>query len=159
MDVPWLRIRNGTAFFPADPESVRLLERPHPFKLPQRNSPMSSTSKLVSIHPYFRPHPGNLDAFKALAHRFVEQTSSEPGAVYYEFTINGGDVFCREAYVNGEAALAHLDNVAALLAEALTLAELVRLEFHGPASELDKLRGPLSALNAHWFVWECGINR
>lgn len=120
---------------------------------------MSSTSKLVSIHPYFRPHAGNLDAFKVLAHRFVERTSSEPGAVYYEFTVHGGDVFCREAYLNGEAVLAHLDNVSALLAEALTLAELVRLEFHGPASELDKLRGPLSDLNAQWFVWECGINR
>ncbi len=159
MYVLWMRSRNENDVFPSGPVSVRLLGNPHPVKLRQLHSRMSTTSKLVSIHPYFRPHPGNLDAFKVVAHRFVERTSSEPGAVYYEFTINGGDVFCREAYVNGEAALAHLDNVAALLAEALTLAELVRLEFHGPASELDKLRGPLSALNAQWFVWECGINR
>ncbi len=120
---------------------------------------MSTVAPLVTIHPYFRPHPGKLDAFKDLTRRFVERTSSEPGAVFYEFTFNGGEAFCREGYVNGEAALAHLDNVSDLLAEGLTLAELVRLEFHGPAAELDKLRGPLSALKAEWFVWECGLNR
>ena len=45
-----------------------------------------------------------------------------------------------KAYVNAEALLAHLDNVSAMLAQALTMAELVRIEVHGPAAELDETK-------------------
>ncbi len=48
--------------------------------------------------------------------------------------------------------LAHLENVGALLSEAFKIADLTRLEVHGPASELDKLRGPLAHLKPAWFV-------
>jgi hypothetical protein len=49
---------------------------------------------------------------------------------------------------------AHLENVGALLAEALTIADLIGLEVNGPAAELDKLRGPLAHLKPEWFVLE-----
>jgi len=39
-----------------------------------------------------------------------------------------------------------------LLAEMLQLAALARLEIHGPAAELDKLREPLANLNPAWFI-------
>jgi len=74
----------------------------------------------VSIHPYFKIHPGKLDAVKALLTRFVEKTSSETTCIAYEFTINGDLVFCREAYTDAEGALAHLTNVGAELTEMLT---------------------------------------
>jgi hypothetical protein len=48
--------------------------------------------------------------------------------------------------------LAHLENVGALLAEALKIADLIRIEVHGPAAELEKLRQPLAHLNPQWFV-------
>jgi hypothetical protein len=32
------------------------------------------------------------------------------------------------------------------------MAELVRIEVHGPAAELDKLKVPLAELNPTWFV-------
>ena len=51
-----------------------------------------------------------------------------------------------------EAALAHLDNVGALLGEMLKLADLSRLEIHGPAEELEKLKSPLADLKPAWFV-------
>ncbi len=113
---------------------------------------MSRISQAVSIHPYFKIHPGQMEAAKALLPRFVEKTQSEPRALYYEFTVNGDEVFCREAYVGAEGAQAHLDNVGELLGEMMKIADLARLEIHGPAAELDKLRGPLAAFNAAWFV-------
>lgn len=113
----------------------------------------------VSIHPYFKVHAGQMEAAQALLGRFVEQTKSEPACLFYEFTVSGDVVFCREAYRDADGVLAHLGNVDAQLKEMLTLSDLQRLEFHGPAEELDKLRAPLAALNPAWFVWECGVPR
>jgi len=118
---------------------------------------MSLPANAVSIHPYFKPHPGKLDAFKALLPAFVEKTRSEAGCLFYDFTINGDVIFCREAYTGAEAALAHLDNVGAILAEALKISDVLRLEFHGPAAELEKLKAPLGHLNPEWFAYECGV--
>jgi hypothetical protein len=39
----------------------------------------------------------------------------------------------------------------------LKIADIVRLELHGPAEELDKLRGPLGHLAVEWFVIETGV--
>lgn len=111
----------------------------------------------VSIHPYFKVHPGKLDAAKALLPAFVEKTKSEPARLYYEFTISGDVVFCREAYTDAAGALAHLDNVGSLLGEMLKLSDLIRLELHGPAAELEKLKEPLAALHPAWFAFECGV--
>jgi len=111
----------------------------------------------VSIHPYFKVHPGKLDAARALLPQFVEKTSSEPARLYYEFTINDDVVFCREAYLDAAGTLAHLDNVGTLLGEMLKLSDLIRLEIHGPAAELEKLKAPLAALNPAWFSFECGV--
>ena len=113
----------------------------------------------VSIHPYFKVHAGKMDAVKALLHEFVARTATEEKALYYEFTINGDLVFCREAYVGAEGALAHLANVGAQLDKMLTLSEVTRLEIHGPAAELEKLKGPLGKINPTWFTYECGVKR
>ncbi len=115
---------------------------------------MNPLSNFVSLHPYFKVHPGKLDAFKAAFPAFVEKTRSEEKNLFYGFTINGDEVFCREGYTDAEGVLAHLDNVGALLAEALKIADLIRVELHGPADEIDKLRKPLAHLNPSWFVSE-----
>lgn len=117
---------------------------------------MTNTS-IVSIHPYFKVQEGKLEEFKSLLPEFVARTSTEEGCLYYHFTINDDLVFCREAYVDGDAALAHLDNVGQLLEQALGISELQRLELHGGEAELTKLRGPLSALNPQWFVYQAGV--
>lgn len=112
---------------------------------------MSTLSKFVSLHPYFKAHQGKLEAFKAGFPAFVEKTKTEQKNLFYEFSVNGDEIFCREGYADAEGLLAHLDNVGALLAEALKLGELIRLEVHGPAAELEKLKGPLAHLNPAWF--------
>ena len=117
---------------------------------------MNPLSNFVSVHPYFKVHPGKLAAFKAALPAFVEKTASEEKNLFYEFTSNGDEVFCREGYTDAGGVLAHLDNVGAMLAEAFKIADLIRVELHGPAQELDKLRGPLAHLNVAWFVSDVG---
>jgi hypothetical protein len=111
----------------------------------------------VSIHPYFKVHPGKLDAARALLPRFIETTKTEPKCLYYEFTLNGDVVFCREGYIGAEGALAHLANVGGILGEMLQISDLVRLEIHGPAEELEKLKEPLAAHKPDWFVYQSGL--
>ena len=113
---------------------------------------MSALSNFVSLHPYFKVHPGKLEAVKAALPRFAEKTATEAKNLFYEFSVNGDEIFCREGYADAEGLLAHLDNVGALLAEALTMADLTRVEVHGPAAELEKLKGPLAHLNPVWFA-------
>lgn len=121
---------------------------------------MPNTDTCCSLAPYFEVEEGKLDEFKSLGGKFVERTRSEPGCVNYAFSFSGQAAHCRECYDSAAAMLAHLDNVGALLQEALKIARITRLEVHGPAAELDKLRGPLAALNPQWFTLaEGGIRR
>jgi quinol monooxygenase YgiN len=89
-------------------------------------------SDFVSLHPYFKAHPGKVGAIKAAFPRFVEKTATEKENLFYCFTVNGDEIFCREAYESAEGLLAHLENVSAPLAEMLKVADLVRVEVHGP---------------------------
>jgi len=125
---------------------------PHPAYLQRMTSRTT-----VSIHPYFKPHDGKLAEFIAGMPAFVERTRGEESVLFYDFTVCGDTVFCREAYVGAEGALRHLDNVGDLLGEALRIAELVRLEIHGAADELDKMREVLKDLPVQWFVLETGL--
>lgn len=113
---------------------------------------MNPLSNFVSLHPYFKAHPGKLEAIKASFPAFIEKTAGEEKNLFYGFTINGDEIFCREGYADAEGLLAHLDHVGAMLAEALKMADLTRVEVHGPAGELEKLRKPLAHLNPVWFV-------
>ncbi len=118
-----------------------------------------NTDTACSIHPYFQVAPGKLEAFKALSQRFVERTRSEPGCLNYGFSFDGELAHCREAYQSAQALLAHLANVDDLIGEALKIAKLARVEVHGPADEVEKLRQPLADLNPQFFTLECGIRR
>ena len=113
---------------------------------------MDMPSNLVTLHPYFKAHSGQLDAFKAALPAFRKKTASEEKCLFYDFTVNGDEIFCREGYAGAEALLAHLDNVGPELEAAFKIADLTRLEVHGPAEELEKLRGPLAQLKPAWFV-------
>ena len=120
---------------------------------------MNAIEGSVSLNPYFQVHAGKLDAAKILLREFVAKTTTEAEVLYYEFTINGDEVYCREAYTGADGVLAHLTNVGVELDKMLALATLARLEVHGPAEELKKLKGPLGQLNPRWFVYECGVKR
>lgn len=117
---------------------------------------MKRLERSVSLHPYFKVQPGRMEAAQALLREFIRRTESEPEMLYYEFTLNGDVVFCREAYTGADAVLAHLKNVGEVLDQMLAISTLVRLEIHGPAEELDQLRGPLGQLKVDWFAFQAG---
>jgi len=118
---------------------------------------MSKLSNAVSLHPYFEIHEGNLEQFIALMPEFLKKTSNEDGCIYYDFFRNGQTAYCREAYQGAEGLLAHLENVGDLVAQFLELSDLKRIEVHGPAEEIEKLREPMAALNPEFFIRETGL--
>jgi hypothetical protein len=120
---------------------------------------MPTPANFVSLHPYFKVHAGKMDAVRALLPAFVAKTQTEKNCLWYDFTLDGDTVHCREAYVGAGGVIEHLDNVGELLDEMLKNSDLVRLELHGPAAELDKLRPRCGPLNPAWFVLQCGIVR
>ncbi|HST29611.1 MAG TPA: hypothetical protein VLK27_02085 [Chthoniobacterales bacterium] len=97
-------------------------------------------SNFVSLHPYFKVHAGRLDTVKAMLPQFVAKTMPEKANLFYQFSMNGDVLFCREAYQDAEGLLAHVDNVGALLADLTKMADLTTIEVHGPAGELEKLK-------------------
>lgn len=109
--------------------------------------------------PYFEIPTRNMEQFKIFCQRFIEKTATEPKCLYYGFSFNGTKAHCREAYVDAEGVLAHLENVAELNLKALHLASIVRYEVHGPKAELDKLREPLAFLNPEFFIVEYSFSR
>ena len=120
---------------------------------------MATQDTTVTIVPYLKVRPGKMQEFKALCERFVEKTKTEAGCLYYGFSFNGDVAFCREGYKNADAALAHLENVGALLAEMPNLSDFVRIEIHGPEAEVAKLRGPLADFKPEYFILEYGFRR
>ncbi len=77
--------------------------------------------------------------------------------MFYGFSFCDNEAHCREGYVDAEGVLNHLENVDAPLQEALSIANIIRLEVHGPEAELAKLREPLSALNPKYYALEYGF--
>ena len=120
---------------------------------------MTSPDTCCTLVPYFKVHEGQMESFKQGCDAFVEKTRSEPGCLFYAFSFDGIEAHCREGYADADAVLAHLENVGALLAEALTKADITRLEVHGPASEVARLREPLAELNPQFFTVEMGFRR
>ncbi len=120
---------------------------------------MATEDRCVTLHPYFKVSEGNLGAFRDFCEQFVSMTSKEPKCLYYGFSFNGDEVYCREGYEGAEGLLAHIENVGALLGEALKIADLTRLEVHGIEEELAKLREPLAEFNPTYFSLEYGIRR
>jgi hypothetical protein len=120
---------------------------------------MFAPDTCCTLVPYFEIQEGQLDAFKALARKLVARTRTEPGCVHYAYSFNGNVAHCREGYVDAAALLAHRENVAELLGQAMKIAKIVRFEVHAPQAEIDKLRGPMASRNPQFFALEEGFRR
>jgi len=106
--------------------------------------------------PYFEVNPGKLEEFKALGPKFIALTRKEAGVLYYAFSFSGQAAHCREGYKDAAGLLAHLKNVDAVLKQALAISKITRLEVHGPAAELEKLKETLAGLNPTYVTREHG---
>jgi quinol monooxygenase YgiN len=120
---------------------------------------MTTLDTCCTLVPYFKIHDGQRRAFKNGCEAFVEKTRSEPNCLFYGFSFDGDEAHCREGYADAESLLFHLDNVGALLQEALKISDLTRLEVHAPESELALLRESLAGLNPQFFALEMGFRR
>jgi len=84
---------------------------------------------------------------------FQNLTKQEQKVKYYGFCLNGSKAICREGYDCAEGFLEHLQNVDIPLKAALEVADVTRVEVHGPASEVDKLREPLKSFPAVFWPY------
>ncbi len=120
---------------------------------------MALEDQVCTLVPYFTVQDGKMDEFKALGERMVERTRGEDAVVFYGFSFDGHTAHCREGYKDAQGILAHLENVDALLKQALEISSIARLEVHGPAAEIDKLREPLAGLGPAFYTMETGFRR
>ena len=120
---------------------------------------MSTFDNAVSIHPYFKIQEGQMEACKSFLSQFNEKVVNEEKCLFYNFTFKGDVLSCREAYQDADGVQAHLENCGALLEEFLKIADLTRIELHGPAEELEKLKPTFADLNPDYFISACGIGR
>ncbi|OAJ32950.1 putative quinol monooxygenase [Piscirickettsia salmonis] len=112
-----------------------------------------------AVAPYFKIHSGKIDEFKGVCQGLVEKVKSEPNCLYYAFSFHDDEVHCREAFADAAAFLYHLDNVAELLDQALTIADLVKIEVHATVETIEELRPVLAKFHPKYFTFEGGILR
>lgn len=120
---------------------------------------MSTQDKCCTIVPYFKVHSDKLADFQELCAKIVEKTQTEPKCLYYGYSFNNDQAYCREGYEDAGGLLAHLENVEPLLGKLFKISDIIRVEVHGPESELAKLRQPLAHLNPQFFILEYGFRR
>ncbi|MBX2881227.1 MAG: hypothetical protein KTR32_14890 [Granulosicoccus sp.] len=120
---------------------------------------MAIEDTMCTLVPYFTVQDGKLDEFKALGEQMVTATKSEADCLFYGFTFNGNRALCREGYTGAAGILAHLQNVDALLQQALAIASLDVFEIHGPSDQIDQLREPLKGLSPVYFELATGFRR
>lgn len=99
-----------------------------------------------------------MDEFKSIMAECVDLTSKEETCLYYDFSIADDTVFCREAYDDADALLRHIENVSPAIEKCLTISEIARVELHGPAAELAKLKETMADLNPTYFEHAIGVS-
>ena len=111
-------------------------------------------SNFVSLHPDLKVHPGNLDTVRTLLLRFVEKTVNERG-IFSTGSVSTAMKCSAAKVTKAPKALLRISTMlGALLSEMLKVADLTRVELHGPAYDLEKLKRPLAHMNPAWFALE-----
>jgi len=113
----------------------------------------------VVLQPCFEVPSGRMEEFRSgFSHFYNHIHPKAERMLYYGFSVDEANdlVFCREAYQDADGVLKHLQNVDWPLKSALKIGKLGRLDVHGPAAELDKLRGPLKELGCRFYIIDEG---
>merc|ERR1712167_100961 len=117
----------------------------------------TSSYQFVTIQPTFTIK--DWAAAAPIMAEFVERTKTETGCIYYGWSKSGDKLFCREAYVDAAGALAHLENVGALVGKLLeSAATLDQIELHGPSAELDKCKEKMDGFGTTYWEIDSGIS-
>jgi len=115
----------------------------------------------ITILPEFTMPAGKEAEFQAGFSKFYNATKAGKGAsgcIYYGFGLHENSVYCREGYVNAEAALLHGADIKDMLEEPMKAvgAGGYRLNVVGPKAELDKMRPKLEARGAIFWELDAG---
>ena len=83
----------------------------------------------------------------------VEATKKEAGCLYYGWTICDDKLFCREAYVDGKAVDAHLENAVGIVGAMLEsgAVSLDKIELHGPSDQWAACKERADALGMVYY--------
>merc|ERR1711998_28066 len=116
-----------------------------------------------TLAPYFKLK--DAAKFKEIWKADYANFAHKEDCVHYAFTFTEDDkrAHCREAYPNAEKLLQHIADVGAVFHANdggclhNEVAELDRLEVHGPADELAKLKEPLKDLPVTYYTCEWGF--
>mmetsp|Transcript_1455 Transcript_1455/g.1922 ORF Transcript_1455/g.1922 Transcript_1455/m.1922 type:complete len:264 (-) Transcript_1455:440-1231(-) len=99
----------------------------------------------------------NMEAFMAKEKGLIEKAKSESKLLYYGWTISYDTtppkLFTREAYLDADAALIHLDNIFPLLNELLedSIIKLLDIQIHGPKDQLELLKSKFDPFGAVYY--------
>lgn len=112
----------------------------------------------ITFHVVFALKANSLDSFKAVAERFKNAASKEPGTIGYNFYLNAEKtafIFI-ETYANSEAVITHQKDTSAILADAKKLVNSITLQVLGnPSEALKKLLG--NSPTPSYYSWVDGI--
>eukprot|EP00961_Rhodomonas_salina_P123165 1658980-Rhodomonas_salina.1 len=121
--------------------------------------PAMDQDTVVTVYPYFKMK--DEAAFKKIwqDRQPATQAAAEAEKSFqYVFSFDGSTAACREAYADADGFLLHLNNVDGPFKASLAFAELERIEVHGPAAEVEKLKPALDPLGvAQYFTVEWGF--
>lgn len=84
---------------------------------------------------------------------FQRLTRQEEKVKYYGFCMCGTKAICREGYDCADGFLEHLANVDGPLKTAMEVADVIRVEVHGPEAEVERLREPLKSFPAVFWPY------
>merc|ERR1712146_116825 len=114
---------------------------------------------LMTIQPTFTV--SDWAAAEPIMAEFVEATKKETGCIYYGWSTDESNnkLFCREAYIDAAAALAHLENIGALVGKLLeSAATLDQIELHGPAAEVEKCKEKMDGFGTKYYAIDSGFS-
>ena len=89
----------------------------------------------------------------------VEGTKKEKGCIYYGWTVEGDKLFCREAYVDGDAIVEHLKNAGPIIGPCLEagVLKLESFQIHCGKDELPKLKKDADGFGAVYYIVDSGF--
>jgi len=111
---------------------------------------------LCTVQPYFTVK--DWEAARPIMEEFVKKVDGEANCIYYGWAKSGDQLFCTEAYTDGDAALKHLENIGECIGKILNgPAKLDRIEFHAPAAELEKVKEEMDKIGVIYFEIDSGF--
>jgi hypothetical protein len=125
-------------------------------------APQPNADTVCHLYPYFKLK--DAAKFKAIWREAYPSTKANADAekshqYAFCFTDDDGIALCREAYGDAEGLLLHVKNVGPQLGLVLdpAVAELLRLEIHAPANQMEALKAGTAGLPVTFFTTAWGF--